>query len=207
MSKPAYNENFRHCCNEIKLDFSTNAKTIGDMYNADESSRLLVFYLSVGPISNKDASTSTIRSLADYGWQGSSQLSSLERRLLASSGISSFCMLSSEKIDATLESMDLTGKICPIHPRAVIQRTIKKIHLKEDGQIKIDYVDQNRMQCLFRHIRNSFAHGLTYELSDDVLLLEDQAGHQDKSITARILVKKQTLIDWIDIIKKGPTES
>ena len=203
-TKSTYCENYMHCCNEPKIDFSSQARTISAMYGVEETNRLLNFYLYIGPASGNDFASTTIRSLASYGWRGH-QLTSLERKLLASSGISSFCMLNSERIDATLASMDLVDKICPAHPRAVIQRTVKKIQLKEDGQLSIEYVDANRMRCLFRHIRNSIAHGLIYEVSESCLLLEDRG--RDKLITARILIKKRTLIDWIDIIEKGPNAS
>ena len=208
MKKTAFNENYRHCCNETKLDFSNQAKIISAMYEDKEASRLMSFYLCLGATSGEAGSTTTIKTLADYGWRGSSQLTSLERKLLSTSGICSFCMLESNKIDATLEAMDLTENICPVHPRAVIQHTVSKIYFKEDGKLQVDHVDQNRMQCLFRHIRNSIAHGLTYEVSDDCLLLEDR-GTKDKgrSVTARILVEKQSLIDWIDVIEKGPSKS
>ena len=207
MTKKAFNENYRHSCDEIQISFADRAKTISAMYSAEETSRLMGFYLCIGPNESKNAPTTTIRSLADYGWRGTAQLAQLERKLLASSGIGSFCMLNSAKIDMTLEAMNLTDKICPNHPRAVIQRTITNLQYREDGSLQIKYQDANRMQCLLRHIRNSFAHGLTYQLTEGSLLLEDRNTKHDQNITARILVKKQTLIDWMDIIEKGLDKS
>ena len=58
---------------------------------------------------------------------------------------------------------------------------------------------ESRIKCLFRHIRNSLAHGDTFFFDNGNLLLEDK----DKStITARILINQQTLIDCIKVIDK-----
>lgn len=52
------------------------------------------------------------------------------------------------------------------------------------------------INCLFRHIRNSFSHANTYFFDNDYMLLEDK---EKNRITARILIKQQTLLDWIKI--------
>ena len=52
------------------------------------------------------------------------------------------------------------------------------------------------VQCLLRHVRNAFAHGQTYILSNRMLLLCDQ----DNKPTARILIKADTLVHWVKYI-------
>ena len=56
------------------------------------------------------------------------------------------------------------------------------------------------MVCLFRHIRNAIAHGNTYQFENNNILLEDK--YKGK-LTARILIKHETLIDWIKVIDKN----
>ncbi len=48
------------------------------------------------------------------------------------------------------------------------------------------------------HIRNAFAHGNTYYFDNKYVLFEDK--DQRGSITARILMPQQSLVDWIHLI-------
>lgn len=109
-------------------------------------------------------------------------------------------------------------------PASSINKTLKKAGLDSgkigtDEEIAID-IDKPRIVCLtpfyvsdddppkgkmgnaesiLTHIRNAFAHGNTYFFEDGNALLEDKNGNV---ITARILLKLQTLLDWISIIDK-----
>lgn len=59
---------------------------------------------------------------------------------------------------------------------------------------------ESKLTAFFRHIRNAFAHANTYFFDNGIVLLEDK----DKSkLTAAILIKQQTLLDWIKVIDKG----
>lgn len=53
-------------------------------------------------------------------------------------------------------------------------------------------------ESVLTHIRNSFAHGNTYFFNNNMMLLEDKDNRG--SITARIILKRQTLLDWISLI-------
>lgn len=57
-----------------------------------------------------------------------------------------------------------------------------------------------RGESLLTHIRNSFAHGNTYFFEDKRVMLEDK--DQRGNITARIIIKVNTLFDWIHLIDK-----
>lgn len=57
--------------------------------------------------------------------------------------------------------------------------------------------DCSKAEGLLTHIRNAFAHGNTYFFPNGNVLLEDKNG---STITAMILIKQQTLLDWIKII-------
>jgi hypothetical protein len=53
-------------------------------------------------------------------------------------------------------------------------------------------------ESVLTHIRNAFAHGNTYYFDNKYVLFEDK--DQRGSITARILLSQQSLIDWIRLI-------
>lgn len=56
-------------------------------------------------------------------------------------------------------------------------------------------------ESVLTHIRNSFAHGLTYFFDNGNALLEDR--DQRGGITARFILHKQTLLDWIYLVDKN----
>lgn len=68
---------------------------------------------------------------------------------------------------------------------------------------------KNQFQSVFYHIRNAFAHG-RFSLVDIngecVLILEDRKNNSSQMISARMILKKSTLIKWIEIIEAGETE-
>ena len=109
-----------------------------------------------------------------------------------------FCFVKSDSIDSTLDNMNLGERICINHPRAVLKQNYS-VSIQEDGNVLLSQ-KETRMECLFRHIRNSFAHNHTYCFENDSVLLEDC--EENGKISARILMPKQALIDWIYIIKK-----
>ncbi len=70
----------------------------------------------------------------------------------------------------------------------------------------------NEVTSIFDHIRNAFAHGrfALYDCGeDDVFVLEDVKPNRDSSkeveVRARMVLKKSTLLKWVDIIEAGPT--
>ena len=55
-------------------------------------------------------------------------------------------------------------------------------------------------ESVLTHIRNSLAHGNTYFFENGNVLFEDK--DMKGIITARIILKQQTLLDWISLIDK-----
>lgn len=53
-------------------------------------------------------------------------------------------------------------------------------------------------ESVLTHIRNSFAHGNTYFFDNRNALFEDKDVHG--TITSRIILRQQTLLDWISLI-------
>lgn len=195
MSKqPKINENYRHECTEPTYELARYRKRLSEVYTPEEFTQIVGFYMFKLPQKN---SKGNAYALSDYGWTGHG-ISDLEGKLLKSAGMSQFVFLGSKSIRGTLEAMKLGEIACAEHPRAVLMRKAS-LSMTEDGTIKVEYVGENRMQCLLRHIRNSIAHGLTYSFPTGAILLEDRDGRE---ISARVLLKMETLIDWISIIEK-----
>lgn len=198
--------NNSHVCNEKKEKLDNHKESIiQSTLTTDEINAVFDFYVLHAPIL-KSGSDKTddfgIKSLGEYGWYGNCRLSELERNLLKSGDVHRFVMIRADSINETLENMGLKDDICIKHPRAVMQQNFK-VTVKENGEVKLEE-RETRMQCLFRHIRNSIAHNRTYLFENgEMILLED--ADTDKKVTARILIKVKTLIDWIEIIR-GKTQ-
>lgn len=112
--------------------------------------------------------------------------------------MSAFCLIKSDDIVNTLDSMNLTEKICVEHPRAVLKQNFK-VTVLEDGTAVIAQ-QESRLECLFRHIRNSLAHNHTYLFENNNILLEDC--EENGKVSARILIPRDSLLEWIKIIRR-----
>lgn len=201
MAKKHVNENYIHDCGSTKVaikDFITSVVDMG--FSKEQVLEILDFYLFHAAVlkSNKKDSGFGLKSMKDYGWAGNSEINKLEGRLLKASGISVFCFIKADSIAQTLEMMDLGEKICIQHPRAVIKQDCSS-SIQEDGSITISQ-HETRMECLFRHIRNSLAHNHTYLFDNGNIMIEDC--NDTGNVTARILMPKQALLDWMNVIKK-----
>jgi hypothetical protein len=204
MSKCNTNENYIHSCNcpLVKADeHICSFSKIG--FRSEEFYDIIEFYLLKAPIQKSDAEKQFgLTKLGEYGWVGNAGMSKLERELLKSSGISSFCFIKADTISETLEQMQLGNeRWCVEHPRAVLKQDFK-VKLHENGRVEI-IGQEKRMECLFRHIRNSIAHNHIYYFENGNMVLEDVDNQSKKTVTARILIRKETLIDWMYIIKKN----
>lgn len=197
--KVVLNNNHIHHCDSPSVGFDQSMGSIADCdYSLVQLKAILDFYLTHTPIKSdekKSTNGQPVRHLSDYNWKGSSDLTKLERSLLSSSGIPSFVMLKSDSIEGTIQSMQLGNPLCIQHPRAVMSIN-KKISIREDGKVAIE-ATETRLACLFRHIRNSIAHGRNHLFSSGNLLLEDGDGER---ITARILIPQDALVKWIALV-------
>ena len=63
---------------------------------------------------------------------------------------------------------------------------------------------QNQLECIFYHIRNCFAHGrfdIIENANDWIFVFEDCS--TNNRVSARMILKKSTLLKWIEIIEGG----
>ena len=202
MSKPIHvNENYIHNCDSEKVQIKTKVKAISQMgFTSEEVIRIMDFYLFNAPVLKGNKTDDFgLKSLNDYGWRGSSAMSRLESKLLNASGISIFCFIKSDSIDETLKQMNLDDEICTQHPRAVFKQNSKAV-IYEDGSTEIKQ-HETRMECLFRHFRNAIAHNPTYLFDNENIMFEDC--DESGKISARILMPKNALLTWIEIVRSG----
>lgn len=198
--KVTINENYRHICKSELVSIADSVSIVANTeYTSDEIRKIIEFYLLNAPILKADKTENNgLKNLQDYGWKGNADMMRLEKELLRTAGMQSFCFIRANKIDETLRAMFLgESQYCIEHPRAVLKQEYK-IDVSESEDVKLTN-KETRMECLFRHIRNSFAHNGIYTFKNSSILLEDKDGNM---ITARILLKKETLLKWIDVIKK-----
>lgn len=195
---PKYNENYAHeCASELIPRANLRASFVEANYSREELEAIIDFYITNTPIKKTKDAGGSGRWLGEYGWTGVPGLHSLESKLLRVSGVTSFVMLKSSKADETIKAMKLGDEICAEHPRAVLTQECRTT-VNEDGSIS-NTARESRMVCLFRHVRNAIAHGQSYVLPNNNLILDDK---NDLGKTASILIPSKTLVDWIRVVDK-----
>lgn len=194
---------FEHHCDEDKESKATNKKPLKDSpFSYAQIDMLWDFYVTHAI----SGGTGFERTVVDYGWEKDDNkrngYPALESALIEKAGLAdSTCFIRAKTCKDTLSAMDLANdQMCVTHPRAVM---LQKYSISVDENEKLQFAGgsgtENHVICLFRHIRNAFAHGNTYFFENGFVLLEDKDG---STITAEILVKQQTLLDWIKVIDK-----
>ena len=154
--------------------------------------KILSFYLFKIPV--KDVSSLSIE-FSDYGWNKYNY-----RKLLT---------LMKESLIATLpKSKSKLAKdnilFYPLKSSDDVEMVLNSV--KEENSnayIIFKLTSTSKLESIFRHIRNSFAHGNFYIDSKRNYHLEDY--YHDK-YTSKILLNEKTLLAWIDVITKGPKD-
>ena len=99
------------------------------------------------------------------------------------------------------------GCISACH-RAGVQKNFTKT--RDVNRIVVYNSENNIMLSVFDHIRNSLAHGRFTIYEDGFIALESGKNIYDKEhkknmidVRARMILKKETIMKWIDIIESG----
>ena len=106
-----------------------------------------------------------------------------------------------------LRDMDFGSYMCADHPRAVLNMSSQsKIVEDDDGKLIVETSNTEAgYRCIFRHIRNAFAHNNVFFFENGNILMKDYQRkddkQDDKTVTAAILIKFDTLFDWIRLIE------
>ena len=194
---------FEHHCEEAKILKGANKNSLNSSpFSYAQIDMIWDFYVT----HTISGGSGLERTIEDYGWKKTENKTNgypaLENGLVESAELQdNICFIRSKTCKDTLKAMDLSNDLfCAHHPRAVM---LQKYSTTVDENEIISFAGgssaENRIVCLFRHIRNSFAHGNTYFFDNGFVLLEDKDG---STVTAEILIKQKTLLDWIRVIDK-----
>lgn len=188
---------FVHSCENAKMEINPFKKSIRESsFSPEQVSMIWDFYV----VKSFASVTGLGRSLKDYGWSATSKgvhgHIELERQLAFNASVDGICSIRAKTIKDTLEAMDLSAdRICIDHPRIVLMQDYS-ISIDENENLGFNN-DEGRIKCLFRHVRNSLAHGNTFFFENGMLLMKDYSG---KTCSASILIPQQSLLDWISIV-------
>lgn len=152
---------------------------------------IIIFFVFHIPVEGVSARG---KSLKEYGWGKKSRTSDFKeliRRLIEFGEMNEkhfVCVNNSENMKNALiknELIDFPGNI----------EKQKLVFTKNKDGIN---------ESLIFHIRNAFAHGrVAFYKNGQYIVMEDR-NKKGKVVSARMILKKETLIKWIYIIRKGP---
>lgn len=160
-----------------------------------EMALLFKFYIVEPPITRQSSKSVT---LAERGWVGGFEKSGLKTKLDAICNLSDvICEPSSE---AGAESLaELFSK------RDLLDGPVG--NLSEERAVITGKGESNSFLRLLRHIRNCFAHGnFLLQMNadeDEVFVMEDRETGKNPNVTARMVLKKETIIAWAETIMRG----
>lgn len=148
------------------------------------------FFLLECPYAKSDkSSANSVRSLnlADYGWEKTGLHHILQwvcLHFIDSNGELQLAFKASDNVNETVRALGLDDESpCLSHPRAVLQIN-NKVSVSEDGKCGMR-LKEAYATCLFRHIRNAFAHGNFRADSEGRVLLLDCSSKSGTEIKNR----------------------
>lgn len=182
---------------DMRIKIQDYKKSINSTnFTKNEISFIWEFYVTKSFAS----STSQKRKISDYGnakipWKKMLKVAGIENKNLK--------ILLANSIKKTLSDFDLEitegkdknkrNKAIEIDIPKIVCLTPYSISDEEKPKPKA-----GEAESVLTHIRNSFAHGNTYFFDNGNVLFEDKDPRGE--VTARIILKQKTLLDWISII-------
>lgn len=195
-----WKENTMKLIEDQVVDITLFKKSIYDSnFTFEQASMIWDFY-----VARSLAGTGTLTiPIEEYGWSTKinkiNGCNILEKKLTDNAEIENIIIIKGNTVQpSTLKNIKLFGENININNSCIVLQQNVTISINEEEKIDIT-TKETRINCLFRHIRNSFAHGNTYFFNNGYLMLEDKEG---KNIKARILIKQKCLLEWIKIIDK-----
>lgn len=143
--------------------------------------KIINFYLLKTPAENLSARSKSVES---YGWNNTYNL---KKKIGLTSKQSCFTFAD------TLNEME----------DALTDSNLRKRFWENYNERACLYLQKNQLNSLFYHIRNSLAHGrfdIAKRKEDNIYIMEDV---NKKCISARMVIKESTLLNWIEIIEQG----
>ena len=171
-----------------------------EKFNDESLFRIVIFFVFHSPCETLSAMG---KPLIEYGWSKKPWFKpeSLKWNLIANTSNN----LNNKEQGKTqfIYSVEKVGDMSQALRKADLEEGFLNNHSFE--RVVILNSKKNQFMSLFAHIRNSFAHGrlnmieCINENNDCIFLMEDVNSHD---VTARIVIRKSTLLRWIDIIEK-----
>lgn len=164
-----------------------------DSFNDKDLFRIVIFFVFHSPCENL---SSLRKTLFEYGWAKPYYLNK-QLRQKASNYKLLFSAKNYNDMDAALEKADL-------------KETFPSDFSRE--RICIYDNQENQFLSVFYHIRSAFAHcrlNMVDVNGECVFVLEDvqtKKNFNQLKVSARMILRKSTLIKWIDLIENGECE-
>lgn len=166
-------------------------------FNDTDLFRIITFFVFHSPCPNL---SSMGKQLSDYGWNSPwIKPFYLNKQLIQASTNQKliFPANSYDKLEDTLE-------------KSILNEPFPSDY--ETERIAVYNNENNQFLSIFYHIRNSLAHGRINMVDcngECVFIFEDVVPNKKKNelkLSARMIIKKSTLLRWIDIIEGGEKE-
>lgn len=166
----------------------------GDLLNMDEDTKKIIyFFVAETPCKDESARGKT---LSQYGWDKSAppKNGEFEKKLFEIAELTEENLFFESKREEMKELFNKTGMTSTFY---------KKL----DGNFIVSLRNGNSVLEIFRHIRNSLAH-LRFEIkntgTETFFIFEDGTKFRRQfEVKARMILKKETLLKWIEWIKTG----
>lgn len=164
-------------------------------FNNADLFRIIVFFVFHSPCRTLSYMN---RTLAEYGWHEPWKKPYQLRKQLIQVSTNCELLFSAETYDTMDEELK-KGNLYDGFPN--------NLHTE---RICVYNTMKNQFLSVFYHIRNSFAHGRLNMVDVDgecVFILEDVVkGDGRLKLSARMIIKKSTLLNWINLIEGGERE-
>ena len=175
---------------------------VPDRLNNPELYRIVTFFVFHSPCKMLSAMS---RPLVHYGWTEPWKKTQGLKRKLKDASTNPNLLFSSMTQQDMRQALEKAGLL----DLTICDYTSERIAFYNN--------QKNQFMSVFYHIRDAFAHGrlsmreLESDSFDYAFLLEDVKMKSTKStgivectVTARMVLRKSTLLKWIDIIESGP---
>lgn len=165
-----------------------------EIFNDEELFRIVIFFVFHSPC---PALSAMGRTLSDYGWSNPWKKPYYLNKQLIKITSNPSLIVSAKKYNEMEEKLMEAG----------LKDNFPSDLLKE--RICVHNCEKNQFMSIFRHLRNSFAHcrlNIADVEGECVLIFEDVRPNKNADkleVSARMILKKSTLIKWIDIIESG----
>ena len=194
---------------------SCTMESVHDSQKRDvEISDIYDFYLLRCPYAKSNqssASSSRSINLADYKWMGSKLDDLMQwicRHFTNDDGNLQLVFQVSDAVNETIANLGLNKEcVCLSCSRAVLQIG-NKVTISENGECRVR-LKESYATCLFRHIRNAFAHGNYHIGANGRILLLDtsskpNASEKNTKFTFGMVTTLDFLRNLISVVENGP---